>query len=141
VASSTLGTASKLVTVTGGTTLTQSYSALNSSSQKYAEFLTSTESTSQPAPTGSGLLCDATTLEGNTLASGTYTLKFKFWSGPAITSVDMILRIYKRSSGGTYTSIGSATLSGQAITTTANTAYTITTGTLAAMAFVTGDKV
>ncbi len=84
-------------------------------------------------------------LEGQTLAAGNWTPTIRLTSmtsssapGGTITA-DIIVRISKRSSGGTYTTIATSTLTGASLTSTA-TSFNLPAASGAATAFATGDK-
>lgn len=143
VASTTLTSACKLATTTGGTETTVTTTGPASGSG-YVEILsqaaTATLNASLPSPDGKGWLFDATTLEGQTISAGNWSASFgaqdNAGSGPVQS---FTIRFYKRSSGGVYTSIGSLTLSSQTITTT-KTTYNFSASSLSSMSFATGDK-
>lgn len=141
-ASSTLSTAATLVTSTGGTSTSKTTTAPNDSSQKYMEVLglggTGTTVTSLPSPTGKGWLYDSTALEGFTL-SGTIAAILRMNDSSGFASIDLLINAWKRSSGGTYTSIGSTILSAQSMSGTA-TNYSLSASSITSTAFSTGDK-
>src|SRR5579859_5938985 len=91
------------------------------------------------SPSGNGWLFDVTTLEAQTIIAGNWqwTEKSRITAGTA--TVDMVVRFYKRSSGGVYTLIVSITLGAQSFTST-TTVYTSASTAASSMAFVTGDK-
>lgn len=143
-ASSTLTTAAKLTTGTGGTVMTVNTS-INAGNGYYELYGkgggASSAVTSLPSPTGNGWLWDVTTLEGQQLVSGSYTLTGTVAIGSGtLASCSLSLRLYKySSSNSTYTAICSGTSSTFTLTTTA-TAYSISLSGIAAFSFVTGDK-
>ena len=145
VAATTVTTANKMSSTTGGTETTKTTSVASGSGNGYLEVLsqggTGTVVGSLPgSPSGKGWLFDVTTLEGQTMASGTWTCALPVadtaGSGPLL---QMIMRAWKRSSGGTYTSIGSMTLSAPTILTT-RAVFTLTGSSIPAVSFATGDK-
>jgi hypothetical protein len=143
VAATTVTTACKLATTTGGTETSTETFAPNDNSQKYIEVWsqggTVTDSASLPAPDGHGWLFDVTTLESQTIATGNWSATVALQDpGGALTST-LVMRFYKRSSGGTYTSIGSITQTGNTIGTT-RTVLSLSATSMGSMAFVTGDK-
>lgn len=140
-ASGTLATAAKLASALGGAATTVN-TTINTGSGYY-ELLglggTSNAVGSLPSPTDKGWLWDVTTLEANSLQSGTYTLIIKLAVGSGtLSATNVTVRAYKRS-GGTYTSITLGASSSFTVTTTA-TAQTITVTGVSLMGFVTGDK-
>ncbi len=93
---------------------------------------------SAPNPTGLGGLFDGTTLNGQTIASGNWSASATLSCSSGTISGSIVCRFYKyTSSGGTYTSLGSITLSSQTLTTTA-TAFNFPATSLAAASFVSG---
>lgn len=142
VAATTLATAAQLSSATGGTETSVTTTAPASGSG-YIEVLGLTGSSAVnaaiPSPSAKGFLWDVTTLEGKTLASGPWTaaigLLDSLGGGPTLS---FTVRIYKRSSGGVFTLLGSLVLGASTIATT-RTTYTLT-GSTVASAFVTGDK-
>lgn len=143
-ASSTLSTAQKLYTDSGGAT-TNSKTSLVGTSTGYGEIYSQGNAGAWAAaggvsaPSGHGWLFDITTLEGQTLITGNWQFVCRMLISAGTATADIIHRFYKRSSGGVYTAIGSITLSAQALTTTTTT-YTSAASSLSSMAFVTGDK-
>src|SRR6266567_2654325 len=94
-----------------------------------------------PAPTDAnfaGWMLDATTLEAQRLASGTWTMTFNALAsnGGTITAT---MQFFKRSSAGVYTSIGATTGSSVTLTTTSANIL-ITTPSFSLMDFAVGDK-
>lgn len=142
-ASTTLTTAATFASGTGGTGTTVSTQLLSGTGYYEMFGLGATGQSavgSIPAPTGNGSLWDVTTLETNTLASGTYTFIVTPSVGSgSLSSCTFTIRAYKRSSGGVYTLIASGLTSSFAITTTP-TAQSVTTSSVGSMGFVSGDK-
>lgn len=143
VASSTLGTACKLATTTGGTETSVTTTG-PASGTGYVEIFSQTGTASLnaslPAPDGKGWLFDATTLEGQTITAGNWSASFGAQDNAGTGPVQgFTIRFYKRSSGGTYTSIGSLSIGSTTITTT-RTTYNFSASSLSSMAFSTGDK-
>lgn len=140
---STLTTAATLASATGGTGTTVSTQILAGTGyyEMFGKGATGQSAVgSIPAPTGNGWIWDVTTLETNTLASGTYTIIATPSVGSGtITSCTFTYRVYKRSSGGVYTLIASVTGSTFTITTTP-TAQSLTTSSVGSVGFVSGDK-
>lgn len=140
--SSTLSTAAKLANATGGTATTVNTSI--NAGNGYYELLglggTSSANASLPAPTGNGWLWDVTTLEAQTIGSGTWTLigTISIASG-TLGSSTLTLRAYKRSSGGVYTALCASTSSTFTVSTT-NSVESLTASGVSSMAFSTGDK-
>ncbi|GAC1464830.1 MAG: hypothetical protein PVS3B3_17340 [Ktedonobacteraceae bacterium] len=141
-AATTVTTAAKLVNATGGTSSSNTTTAPNDGSQKYMEVLgkggTGTTVTSIPAPTAKGWLYDSTALEGFTL-SGNISGVLSMDDSAGFASVDFILNAYKRSSGGTYTSFGTTTLTAQSMS-SSQTSYSLPSTAITSTAFTTGDK-
>ena len=143
VASGTLATANAMATTTGGTETTKTTTGPPSGTG-YVEFLaqggTGTLNASLPAQSGKGWLLDSTILEGQTIPTGNWSAIFgaadTAGAGP-ITS--FVIRFSKRSSGGTYTTIGTLTISSTTIATT-RTTYTYSASSLSGMEFGIGDK-
>lgn len=142
VATSTLSTAASLASTTGGTIAGDS--SLIGTSTGWGEVYGLGNSGAWAAagsigsPSGNGWLWDVTTLEAKTISAGTWssTVRIRFSNGTG--TVNVSTRFYKRSSGGTYTSIGTCSTTGVAMT----TGYTQQTFTasLSSMEFNTGDK-
>ena len=128
------GTSSQATTKVGTSTLFKQVFALGTTTSQ-------TGVAAIPAPTDSnfaGWLWDVTTLEGQTIAAGTWTPTFLL-SASASTTVTPTVQWFKRSSAGVYTSIGSVTGSSIALTISA-ASLTFTPPSLSAMSFATGDK-
>ena len=142
VAATTITTACKMSSTTGGTETSKTTNAPNDSSQNYMEVLsqggTGTDSASQAAPSGKGWLWDVTTLEGQTIAAGNWSAVITLTDTAGFTAVTFILRVYKYNSG-TYTAIGTLTLTGQAMSGT-KTSYSLPSSSFSAVSFTTGDK-
>lgn len=146
--SSTLTTADVMSTTTGGTETTTSATTAPTdfANNEYIEILsqggTATGHASIPAPTGHGWLLDATTLEGQTIASGNWSaiVNFKITSSFQSTLGSVTIRFYKRSSGGTYTSIGSIAVTSVAYTSGTKKQVSFANTSMSSMAFSTGDK-
>jgi hypothetical protein len=140
--STTLITAAKLASSTGGSA--SSVTTTINAGSGYYELLglggVSTAVGSLPQPSGKGWLFDTTSLEGQTLASGNYTFIGKLAVGSGtLGPATLTLRVYKRSSSGTYTAITSGTTTSFTVTTTATAESSSVTG-IASMSFATGDK-
>lgn len=143
VASTTLATACKLADTTGGTetnVTTTGPSSGNGYVEIFAQAATASLNASLPSPDGKGWLYDNTNLENQTISTGNWSasiaVKDTAGSGPVQS---FVIRFYKRSSGGTYTSIGSLTLSSQTINTT-RTVYNFSASSLSSMSFGSGEK-
>lgn len=143
VASTTLTSACKLADTTGGTETNVTTTGPASGSgyvEIFAQAATASINASLPAPDGKGFLYDSVNLENCTISTGNWSasiaVKDTAGSGPVQS---FTLRFYKRSSGGTYTSIGSLVLSSQTINTT-RTVYNFSASSLSSMSFSTGDK-
>ena len=136
----TLTTAGSLATASGGTVANPATAVSNTAG--YYEILsqsgTSTAQGSLPTPTGNGWLWDVTTLEGQDLIAGNYTAETRLQTLSGSATLTIIWRLYKYN-GGTYTAIGTITLSSQSVTTT-TTSFTSAATALAKMSFGTGDK-
>lgn len=101
------------------------------------------------SPSGKGFLWDVTTLEGQQLVSGNYggiirLNASQFSGGSGLTqagtlTADVVVRVYKRSSGGVYTNIVTMTLTAQSIV-SAFTSYTLPSTAGSTTSFSTGDK-
>lgn len=91
--------------------------------------------------TGNGYLLDSTILEGRTL-QGSYsdTLRARIYGGTGDATADFYTRIYKRSSEGSYTLIGTLSLTGQTVTNGTSANYTLSDVFPTAVSFATGDK-
>jgi hypothetical protein len=86
-------------------------------------------------------LLDATTLEAQTIATGNWsaTINLSISGGVMSTLSSAVIRFYKRSSGGTYTSIGSITTSNITVT-GSKQQVSFSNTSLSSVAFSTGDK-
>lgn len=143
-AATTVATCDQLVTGNGGATVAGTGSKVGQSTG-YGELVSQGTTNNWAAagsigsPSGLAWLFDVTTLEGQTIAAGTWTIAHHLLNNGANNyTADIYGRVYKRSSGGVYTLIGTLSLLAQTIT-TASTLFTLT-GSLSSMAFVTGDK-
>jgi len=148
-ASSTLSSANTLVSSSGTISQTSQTTAIGASpsTNTYGEVTSQgTASTwpnlsSAPSPSGNGWLFDVTTLEAQQFIAGSWSgnIKLRCTGGGSVTG-NIIVRAYIRSSGGTYTSIGSITLTGQSITSSSGTFTLSATSFAQSAAFSTGDK-
>lgn len=143
-ASSTLATAATMSNATGGTGSIINTTLLGTATGWGEIFPLSNASAwpalgSAPAPSGHGLLWDVTTLEGQQIIAGNWTPTMRLKVTTAGVTATLVMRAYKRSSGGVYTLIGSMSLAAQALTSAA-TNYSFSAASLAAMSFATGDK-
>lgn len=144
-ASITLSTAQKLYTDTSGVTTNSKTSLLGANVTGYGEIYSQgnagawAAAGSAGAVSGHGWLYDLTALEGQTIVAGNWQFIVRMSISLLTATADIIVRFYKRSSGGVYTLIGSITLAARAFT-TASTTYTSAATALAAMAFGVGDK-
>jgi len=145
VASGTLSTAGEMSTTTGGAQGFISNGPSTGTPTGWFELspmglqAQNSPPGSIPSPTGNGTLLDSTLLEGNTIAAGTWTAYFKFaMTGSSATIPTLTIRFYKRSSGGTYTSIGSLSLSNQNLSLSL-LSYTFS-GSMPSVSFAAGDK-
>src|SRR5579859_1770382 len=93
------------------------------------------------SPDGNGYIDDATTLVGFHFDTGTWTATVRLNVGAGTAVVDIHVRAYQRSSGGTYTLIADMSLTGQTLTTTATNFSPSASGVAASNTFVTGDKI
>jgi len=103
---------------------------------------------SAPAPSGNGFLLENSilSLEGQTILAGAWSANVRFGAAQGTCSglagsftADIHVRIYKRSSGGVYTSIIDMVVSAQTINATLTT-YSLSGTTVAGTGFTTGDK-
>jgi len=151
-ASATLATANQLYSISGNPATVNVYNRVGTATgygECTAQGTTSAWAAggSLPAPTGKGFLFDVTTLEGNQFAAanwnGTVRLNCAQNGNAApnagTLTADIIMRAYKRSSGGTYTNIAVITLAGQTIP-SGFTSFSLPTTAGSAMTFSTGDK-
>lgn len=143
VAASTVSTANKIVTGSGGSNTSKNTKIGTASN--YGE-LTSQGTTSAwaaagslPAQSGNGWLWDTTTLEGQTIAGANWTPTCRLNVSAGSLTADIIFRASIRHSDNTYSTIGTITLTGQSITTSSAT-YNLAATSLNAAAFTTGDK-
>jgi hypothetical protein len=145
-ASGTLSTAD-IIYITSGTPATTQTFTLIDNSTGYVELypqgnpsVNGVVGSLPSSPSGHGFLWDVTTLEGNSLASGNYSGNIRLSSQQAQTfTADIYRRVWKRSSGGTYTAIVTLLLTAQSFTGT-NTTYALPSTSASGMAFATGDK-
>jgi hypothetical protein len=144
-ASTTLTTADQFSTTSGSGTAQVTNAPASGSN--YMELLsqggTGTLYSSLPSPTGKGWLLDSTLLEGQVLTAGSWSASVQLAdtampTGVSAAAAAIVIRFYKRSSSGTYTSVGSLTLSNPTIYPT-QTTYSLS-GSLSSMTFATGDK-
>ncbi len=145
VGASTLPNACKLLTVAGNPSVTKGQTTLGTA-HGWGELTPKGSSSAWPAlgamgsPSGKGFLLDATTLAGHGFPDGYWSgaLTFRINNGTSATGT-ISLNAYKYSQSGTYTLIGSLTLSAQTIT-TAVTTYTFSNTEFASINFISGDK-
>jgi len=144
-ASGVLATADLLsLNATGGaevTTVTNAPADL--STTKYMEVLSQggngTDTASIPSPTGLGWI-SGTQLEGKTIPAGNWSASLGISDSAALNRLnELTIRFFKRSSGGSYTTIGSILASGLSINAT-RTSVSFSAVALSAVSFVTGDK-
>jgi hypothetical protein len=151
-AASTLSTANKLYTLGGGTVNTWKYSRVGTA-VNYGE-ITSQGTTSAWAASGSigsqtgkGFLYDSTSLEGQQITAGTITANVRLncaRNGDANAQLgsitaDIVVRLSKRSSGGSYTTIITLTNSAQTIP-AGFTTFALSGSLGSAVTLSTGDK-
>jgi hypothetical protein len=145
---STLTTANILVTGTGAASTTVGTRCGSGFQTAWGELHSQAFATAWPvsgaigAASGHGWILDATTLEGQLIAAGNWTptLNLRYLSANGTATADIHVRAFKRSSGGTYTQIGTdMVLAAQAIT-SATAQYTFAATSEAAMSFSVGDK-
>jgi hypothetical protein len=150
-AASTVATADQLYTAPGTPSTTWTYTKLGTATG-WGE-ITSQGTTSAWAaagsigsPTGKGFLFDSTSLEGKQIKAGAISAKVRLNCGindgdpnhGSITA-DIVVRLSKRSSGGSYTTIITLTATGQTVP-AGYTTFSLS-GTLAdPVSFDTGDK-
>lgn len=142
VASSTLATAGTLASALGGVSSTSN--TIIGTNTQYIELYglggTGVASgASIGTPSGKGFLWDVTTLEAMQLLAGTWTPTVRGRLSSHTCTADVILRAYKRSSGGVYTNIGTWTVTAQSWN-TANTNYSPTPSSVSLVNFGVGDK-
>jgi hypothetical protein len=139
---STLSTANKLVTSTGGgsTFTTTKVGTSTGWGELYSQGNTSVWAAGGAigSPSGHGFLWDVTTLEGQTILAGNWTPVVQLLTSIGSITADIHVRAYKYN-GGAYTSIGDMSKTGQSIT-TGTTTYTFSASSLSAVSFSTGDK-
>lgn len=144
--STTLSSAGKAANATGGTETTADMGMGSSPGSGYIELRPKGAFSNQdtpvgsiPSPTGNGVLWDVTTLEGQTINAGNWSGSIAVKCGTSISGATITVRFYKRSSGGTYTSIGSITSSSGTIA-TSRTAFSLPATSMSSVSFATGDK-
>lgn len=145
--STTLSTARELISASGGAQGTGvSTKVGNNTTGWFEEYSqgngTATIVGSQGSADGHGFLFDVTTLENQTIVSGSWVFTFNFamLSASSTMTGTMNYRAYKRSSGGTYTSICSGASSSQSISGTTVVSVAVTVNSVSAVSFSTGDK-
>jgi len=146
-AATTVTTANTLVTGTGaaGTTVgTRCGTSVTGWGELHAQAFAGNWPASGAigSASGNGWLLDATTLEGNSILAGNWTptLNLRYFSSNGAATADINVRAFVRSSGGTYTQIGSTmVLSAQTINST-TAQYTFSATSLPLQAFNVGDK-
>src|SRR5579875_2445445 len=143
-ASTSLTTANKFVTVTGGTGTNepQKLGTATGYSEIYSQGTTNAWQSlgSIGSPSGNGFLWDVTTLEGQQIVAGTWNASTKMSVSTGSITADIYMRAYKWSSGSnTYTLIGTLSLTNQTLNTTL-TIFTMSSASFSAMNFSTGDK-
>lgn len=149
VASTTLSGAGALASATGGT-LGNTPTTIGTTNTGYSELASINAQTWAAAaglgvPSGNGFLWDVTTLEGQQLAAGTWTPSVRLQvSGTGVTGTlvgHIFVRVYRYSSGGTYTLLGILDSGSVTLTTTVTTFSSGWTGnSLGTMTFVSGEK-
>lgn len=148
VASSTLSTAGALASTTGGTLGNNSITL--STNTGYGELYSLSSETfpngggSIGNPSGNGFLWDVTTLEGQQFLAGNWTPTVRLQlGGTGVTgtlTIDLYVRLYRRSSAGAYTQIGTTmSKTGNSIG-TAVTSFTFTAVSQPLFVFSGGDK-
>lgn len=144
--SATLGTANQLVSTNTGTTTSGISTLIGTAfgANSWGEFTSGGSAAAWPAlasasaPTGKGWFLDGSTLEGQQLIAGNWQWVNRLKVSVGTATIDVMVRAYKYN-GGTYTLIGSITLTG----TSQNTVVTNFSSALtafAAMNFTTGDR-
>jgi len=142
IAASTIATAGKLSSTTGGTA--SSCSTKIGTATGYGQLYALTNSNAWPAlgsigsPDGNGFLWDVTTLVGNTLAAGNWTPTIRVRISGGTATADFYVRIYKYN-GGTYTFVGTCIATGNNLT-SGFLNLTFNNTSLGSMDFATGDK-
>lgn len=144
-ASATLSSANQLTTSTAnGTTTTTRTTKVGASVSGYGECFAQTTSTAWAAagsigsPSGHGWFLDDTTLDGQTIITGTWTPKVRHTLTAGTMTVDIYLRAYRYRSG-VYTLIGTWSKTGVGFSTTL-TSSNLVAASEAAISFATGDK-
>jgi hypothetical protein len=143
-AATTVSTAGKLFTATGGTTGATATRVGKTTTwvEIFGKGTTNAQTgvASIGSPTGNGWLYDVTTLEGGGILAGTWTPTVKLLGTATGVTVSCTIRFYKRSSGGVYTSIGTAAGNSLALTASAQSVTFASPPSLSRTAFATGDK-
>jgi len=146
VAASTLSTASKLATATGGTNATVDNS-LGITPSGYGQLYSQGNASAWPnlgsigSPDGHGWFLEAISLTGQQILAGNWTPTFRIkisGTGTPTVTADLYERAYIYN-GGVYTLIGSMLLSAQSLTTT-TTNYTFGATSLGLTKFGTSDS-
>jgi hypothetical protein len=147
-ASSTLSTANKLYTGTGGSpTTAQNLTTINGSTG-FGEIPAQGSASAWAAggsigsPTGKGFFLDATTLDGQDLIAGNYSgiIRFNTQATGTVTA-DIYVRVHRYHPGTTtYTQIVSMVLTAQSITNTITSYSLPSTSVGSNTSFATGDK-
>ncbi len=144
LASTTLATANQLLAnVTGASNTTRNTKV--GTSTGYGELWSQGNAAAWAAagsigtPSDHGWLLDSTLLEGSTIPSGNWTPTMRGALSIGTATADIIVRFYRRSSGGVYTAIGTITLAAQALSTT-TASYPLAAASLASADFAVGDK-
>lgn len=149
-AATTISTAKKLYSIVGAANSGYPFYATTfGSSTGYGEihntnFTGWNAGASIGSQSGNGFLWDVTTLEGQQILSGNWspTIRLTSMLGGSPTgtiSCSILVRASKYSSGGTYTTIMTATATGQTLTSTATT-FNLPATSASAVNFSTGDK-
>jgi hypothetical protein len=144
-ASSTLSTANKLVNQANGTIRIQTATTIpNDNTANWIELNsqggTTTSNAVAPAPSGKGWLYDSTVLESVNLNTGAYTASLNLQTSLSYIGVNILMRWYKRSSGGVYTLIGTVTYPSTNIFGQSPLNFIAKSTAFSAVAFSTGDK-
>jgi hypothetical protein len=141
---STVPTAGLLVDTTGASGNSQATTKVGTSTGYFQMYAQGTGTLASPggsigAADGNGWLFDSLVLEQQTLSAGVFTpiIRAKISVGSA--TADMYVRVYKRLSGGSYSTIGTLSLLGQSLGSTLAT-YAFGGGSLGSTNFGTGEK-
>src|SRR6266487_3104628 len=123
--STSIATAKTLATALGGATAGTATTQLGTATG-YGEVYSQNHAAAWPslsgvaAPDGGGYILDSPLLEGQTILAGTWTPTFRVLLGAGTATADLIVVLYKYNINTlTYTLIGTCTLAGQALTTSA----------------------